>query len=44
MRQIAKEARETPEVLKSAPHTTAVSHLDETKAARFPVLRWTPEK
>ena len=44
MRQIAKEVWETPEMLKSAPHTTAVSHLDETKAARFPVLRWTLEQ
>lgn len=43
MIQIAREAKETPELVKSAPHTTSVSHLDETKAARFPVLRWTPE-
>ena len=40
MRQIAQEARETPEVVKTAPHTTAISHLDETQAARHPILRW----
>ena len=40
MKQIAKEAKEDPEVLKSAPHTSYVRRLDETTAARDPVLRW----
>lgn len=40
MRQIAKEAKETPELLHSAPHNTPVSRPDETTAARQPVLRW----
>jgi glycine dehydrogenase subunit 2 len=40
MRQIAKEARENPEILKSAPHASYVRRLDETQAARNPVLRW----
>ena len=40
MKQIAQEARENPEVVKSAPHTSYVRRLDETTAARKPVLRW----
>ena len=31
-----------PSLLHSAPHVTHMSRLDETRAARFPVLRWTP--
>jgi glycine dehydrogenase subunit 2 len=37
---IAREARETPHLVKNAPHTTTVRRLDEAKAARKPVLRW----
>lgn len=44
MREIAKEAENNPEVLKSAPHTSYVGRLDETAAARNPVLRWSEEK
>jgi glycine dehydrogenase subunit 2 len=40
LQQIAKEAAENPELVKSAPHTTRRSRLDETAAARKPVLRW----
>jgi glycine dehydrogenase subunit 2 len=43
MRSIAKEVEETPELVKSAPHSTRVSRLDEVTAARKPVLRWKPE-
>jgi glycine dehydrogenase subunit 2 len=39
---IAREAKETPELVKSAPHTTPVRRLDEARAARRPVLRWRP--
>lgn len=35
-------AAEDPEMLREAPHTTPVSRLDEVKAAKTPVLRWTP--
>jgi glycine cleavage system P protein (glycine dehydrogenase) subunit 2 len=42
MRSIAKEAAETPEVVKTAPHTTRVGRLDEVTAARKPILRWKP--
>lgn len=37
---IAYEIRTSPEALKNAPMTTPVSRLDETRAARHPVLRW----
>jgi glycine dehydrogenase subunit 2 len=37
--QIAHEARENPEVLRSAPHDTPVSRLDEVQAARRPILQ-----
>jgi len=40
MKAIAREAVETPEILKSAPHISPVRRLDETTAARHPVLRW----
>ncbi len=40
MKSIAKEAKENPEILKSAPLTTPVRRLDEVTAARFPILRW----
>ncbi len=40
MISIAREAKEQPEILKSAPHTSYVRRLDETRAARQPVLRW----
>lgn len=40
--EIAREAREEPELLHSAPHVTPVSRLDEVRAARQPVLRWKP--
>jgi len=43
MRSIAKEVEETPDLVKSAPHSTRVSRLDEVQAARRPVLRWRPE-
>ena len=37
---IAQEAKNNPELVKSAPHTTPVKRLDEARAARKPVLRW----
>ncbi len=43
MRSIAREAEETPELVKTAPHSTRVSRLDEVRAARNPVLRWKRE-
>ena len=40
MKQIAKEAKEQPELVKNAPHNTVVRRLDEAKAARNPILRY----
>jgi glycine dehydrogenase subunit 2 len=40
MRAIAREVEETPELVKTAPHSTRVSKLDEVQAARKPILRW----
>jgi len=40
MIQIAKEAEENPEIVHEAPHTTVVGRLDETTAARKPILRY----
>lgn len=42
MLAIARECEETPELVRSAPHTTPVRRLDEARAARQPVLRWNP--
>jgi glycine dehydrogenase subunit 2 len=42
MRSIAKEVEETPDLVKTAPHSTRVSRLDEVQAARKPILRWKP--
>jgi glycine dehydrogenase subunit 2 len=42
MKSIAREVEEDPQTVLDAPHTTRVSRLDETTAARKPVLRWRP--
>jgi len=44
MQAIAREAQEDPDIVKNAPHTTRISRLDETGAARKPILRWRPGK
>jgi glycine dehydrogenase subunit 2 len=38
MKQIAREARENPDILRNAPHRSKVGRLDETTAARKPCL------
>jgi glycine dehydrogenase subunit 2 len=40
MRQIAREAEASPEVVLEAPKTQVVGRLDEVTAARKPILRW----
>lgn len=40
MIQIAKEVEENPEIVQEAPHTTVIKRLDETMAARKPILRY----
>jgi glycine dehydrogenase subunit 2 len=42
MKAIAEEVEADADMVKSAPHSTRVSRLDETAAARKPVLRWKP--
>ncbi|TAN61485.1 glycine dehydrogenase subunit 2 [bacterium] len=42
MKAIAEEARNSPELLKNAPSSTRISRVDETRAAREPMLRWKP--
>src|SRR5881409_1682763 len=42
MKSIAEEVHEDAEVVKTAPHSTRVTRLDETAAARKPILRWKP--
>lgn len=37
---IAKEAKEDPELVKSAPHHTQISRVDEVRAARTPIITW----
>jgi glycine dehydrogenase subunit 2 len=40
MRTLAEEAIASPEYFKEAPHNTPVGRLDETTAARQPILRY----
>ncbi|OIJ11312.1 glycine dehydrogenase (aminomethyl-transferring) [Anaerobacillus alkalilacustris] len=40
MIQIAKEVEENPEIVQEAPHHTVIGRLDETTAARKPVLKY----
>ena len=40
MNSIATEAVEKDELLREAPHVTPVRRLNETQAARKPILRW----
>lgn len=40
MRQIAQEAKENPQLLKSAPYNTPVRRMDEALAARKPIVKY----
>ncbi|MBM3794342.1 MAG: glycine dehydrogenase subunit 2 [Acidobacteria bacterium] len=42
MISIAKEVEEDPKFVLAAPHNTRTSRVDETTAARKPILRWRP--
>ena len=42
MKRISAEVEEDPQGVLGAPYTTRVSRLDETMAARKPILRWKP--
>ena len=43
MLRIAREATEDPDRVRNAPTLTPIGRLDEARAARRPVLRWTPK-
>jgi len=43
MKDIDREARENPQLVLDAPHSTRIGRLDEATAARKPVLRWKPD-
>ena len=40
LRQIAKEAKNNPEEVKTAPHNTPVGRVDDVLAAKHPILTW----
>ena len=42
MKSIAEEVEEDPQFVLDAPHNARISRLDDTAAARKPVLRWKP--
>ncbi len=39
---ISREAEEEPEKILNAPQSARLTRLDETQAARSPILRWLP--
>jgi glycine dehydrogenase subunit 2 len=41
LRNIAREIKENPNIVKGAPYTKSIGRLDEVAAARKPNLRWT---
>ena len=40
MKTIAKEGKENPELLTSAPHNTIVIRVDDARAVKKPILTW----
>lgn len=40
MRQIAQEAKENPDVVKTAPHNAPISRVDDVLAAKHPILTY----
>jgi glycine dehydrogenase subunit 2 len=42
MKEIARECVESPDLVRTAPHTTPVKRVDEVGAARNLILRWKP--
>ena len=43
MKAVAQEVEEDPDYVLAAPHHTRMQRLDETQAARHPILRWKPQ-
>ncbi len=44
MISIANEVENDPDKIKAAPHLTRTTRVDETLAARRPVVKWTPPR
>lgn len=44
MLAIDREARQNPDKIKAAPQQAVIRRVDEARAARRPVLKWSPEK
>lgn len=42
LKSIAREVENTPELVLNAPQTTRTSRVDETRAARKPIVAWKP--
>lgn len=40
MKKISEEAKENPELLKTAPHNTIVKRVDDARAVKNPILTW----
>jgi len=43
LRSIAEEVQKDPDLVRTAPHNTRTTRVDEVTAARKPVVRWKPE-
>ena len=43
MIEIAREAKQNPELLTGAPYNTKIGRLDEVRAAKELKVRWTPD-
>jgi glycine dehydrogenase subunit 2 len=42
MQSIAREAEQDPDLVRNAPYSTRTKRVDETLAARRPIVRWQP--
>ena len=40
MHRIAREAAETPDIVKTAPHNTPIGRVDDVLAAKHPILTY----
>ena len=40
MRKIAEEAKENPDIVKSAPHNTPIGRVDDVQAAKHPIVTY----
>ncbi|MGL6104946.1 aminomethyl-transferring glycine dehydrogenase subunit GcvPB [Romboutsia sp.] len=40
MKKIAQEAKEDPDLLKTAPHNTLIKRVDDARSVKVPILTW----